>query len=171
VAQDPDGADAVYETAVDVLKECTRDTSQFPLVSTENARYGFRRNMLGLRPFGLASSLLGLIVAIVAAASITASRSAFLADAVIDLLLLLVFWWKTVTRAWVRRQAEAYAEALLRTIEHLAQPQKPVRRSTPPTSCYEIGSPTRSRGLIASMAPAHCQTGPPCGVLPADRLR
>jgi hypothetical protein len=123
-AQDPDSADAIYETAIGVLKEHTRDATQFPLVLSENARYGFRRNMLGLRPFGLAGSLLGLVVAIVATASTSASRIAFLTAATID-ALLLAFWWRTVTSAWVRRQAEAYAEALLRTIEHLAHPQKP----------------------------------------------
>ncbi len=132
-AQDPDGADAIYETAIGVLKERTRDPTQFPLVLSENARYGFRRNMLGLRPLGLASSLLGLVIAAVATASISASRTAFLTAATID-ALLLAFWWKTVTSAWVQRQAEAYGDALLRTIEHLAQPQKSGHRPAPPAS-------------------------------------
>ena len=34
------------------LREATRDTSRFPLVFAENANYGFRRNLWGLRPIG-----------------------------------------------------------------------------------------------------------------------
>lgn len=37
-------------------------------------------------------------------------------DNALDLLLLL-FWWKTVTEAWVRPAAEAYADALLRSLD------------------------------------------------------
>jgi hypothetical protein len=58
--QDPEGADAVYELAVGALRERTRDTNQYPPVPSENARYGFRRNVLGLRPYGIATSLIGL---------------------------------------------------------------------------------------------------------------
>jgi hypothetical protein len=120
--QDPVGADAAYEAAIGVLRERTRDANRFPLVHGENIRYGFRRNLLGLRPFGLAGSLLGLGAALVDAVVIRKATSAFLAVAVVDVLLLL-FWWKTVTEAWVRRAAEAYAEALLGSLDHAAPGQ------------------------------------------------
>jgi hypothetical protein len=123
-AQDPAGADAVYETAIGVLKEHTRDANRFPLILTENTRYGFRRNMLGLRPFGLTSSLLGLGAALVAAVAVNGPPAPFLASAIIDTLLLL-FWWKTVNPMWVQRQAETYADALLRSLEHPAPDQGP----------------------------------------------
>jgi len=119
-AQDPEGADAVYEAAVAVLKEHTRDISQHPMVHHENASYGFRRNTLGLRPFGILASLTGLGAALVAAVAVPGDIAAFLVAAFIDLLLLL-FWWGTVTQAWVRRAAEAYADALLRSLERPAQ--------------------------------------------------
>jgi hypothetical protein len=120
--QDPEAADAAYEAAVGVLRERTRDVNRFPLVQGENIRYGFRRNMFGLRPFGLAGSLLGLGAALVAAVVIRKAVPAFLVVAAVDGLLLL-FWWRTVTEVWVRRAAEAYANALLGSLDHAAPGQ------------------------------------------------
>jgi hypothetical protein len=116
--QDPEGADAAYEAAVGVLKERTRDASQYPLVLNENARYGFRRNVFGLRPFGIAASLIALGAALMAAVAIRKVMAAFVAAAAVDVLLLL-FWWRIVTEAWVRPAAEAYADALLRSLDRL----------------------------------------------------
>jgi hypothetical protein len=120
--QDPEGADAVYEIAVRALKEHTRDANQYPLVQNENARYGFRRNVLGLRPFGIAASLIGLGAALVAAVAIRKVMAAFVVAAAVDVLLLL-FWWRIVTEAWVRPAAEAYADALLRSLDRPAHNQ------------------------------------------------
>ena len=44
--------DTKYEEAVTSLREATWDTSRFPLVFAENANYGFRRNLWGLKPIG-----------------------------------------------------------------------------------------------------------------------
>ena len=49
----PKCADEKYENAIESLREATRDASKFPLVSTELANYGFRRNLWGLRPIGI----------------------------------------------------------------------------------------------------------------------
>ena len=48
----PSWADTKYEEAVTSLREATRDTSRFLLVFAENANYGFRRNLWGLKPIG-----------------------------------------------------------------------------------------------------------------------
>ena len=48
----PAWADKTYREVVGALREATRDTSRFPLVFAENTNYGFRRNLLGLRPIG-----------------------------------------------------------------------------------------------------------------------
>ena len=48
----PAWADTKYEEVVTSLREATRDTARFPLVSAENANYGFRRNLWGLKPIG-----------------------------------------------------------------------------------------------------------------------
>ena len=54
----PEWADTKYAETVTSLREATRDTSKFPLVFAENANYGFRRNLWGLRPIGAASAVL-----------------------------------------------------------------------------------------------------------------
>jgi hypothetical protein len=120
--QDPEGADAVYEAAVGALKERTRDARQYPLVQDENARYGFRRNVFGLRPFGIAASLIASGAALVGAVAIREVMAAFVVAAAVDVPLLL-FWWRTVTEAWVRRAAEAYADTLLRSLDRPARDQ------------------------------------------------
>ena len=49
---DPIAADEKYKNAIGSLLEDTREISKFPLVFAENANYGFRRNLWGLRPIG-----------------------------------------------------------------------------------------------------------------------
>lgn len=46
----PVEADDCYRGAVDWLLEATRSEKRFPLVRAENISYGFRRNLLGLKP-------------------------------------------------------------------------------------------------------------------------
>jgi hypothetical protein len=92
-----------------------------PDLRPSGRRYSFRRNVWGLRPYGLSASLLGLIAALVAAMVIRKAAPAFfLVAAVTSNMLFLLFWWKTVTEAWVRRPAEAYAHALLASLDRAA---------------------------------------------------
>jgi len=50
---DPELADAGYDTASSWLLEQTRDAGEFGLLLTENMNYGFRRNLLALKPVAL----------------------------------------------------------------------------------------------------------------------
>ena len=59
---DPEVADDSYEAAVKMLISATRDRNRFPLVNKENVNYGFRRNLWGLRPFGLILSIIGALI-------------------------------------------------------------------------------------------------------------
>ena len=59
---DPEWADTKYEEVVTSLREATRDTSRFPLVFAENANYGFRRNLWGLRPIGTAVAVVLFLI-------------------------------------------------------------------------------------------------------------
>ena len=52
-AQCPVKADDGYESATTWLLSQTRDPVRFRLLHAENVSYGFRRNMLGLRPLAL----------------------------------------------------------------------------------------------------------------------
>ena len=122
---DPEAADARYEDVLAKLRERTRPRDRFPLVFEENANYGFRRNLLGLRAWGIGLALLTLLVAVALllfASGPFSHRAARWSLPAVASLLLALFWWTAVTPAWVRIPADAYAERLLESIETLRQP-------------------------------------------------
>ena len=51
----------LYGSAVDDIRRLTRDSQRFHLVYKGNIEYGFRRNLLGLKPVGLAITVLALV--------------------------------------------------------------------------------------------------------------
>lgn len=122
---DPHGADQVYETAVAVLRQLTRDGNQFPLVKTENANYGFRRNLYGLRLIALTCA--GVVCIISAALAVLGARgtldmSPFLPGAVGAVALILAAAWAFIVNPdFVRRDADRYADALLAAASTLAE--------------------------------------------------
>jgi hypothetical protein len=110
-------ADRIYEKCVEFLRVKTRDRKKFPLVFEENCNYGFRRNLWGMKPLGVAISILSFAVI-----GIAISLDYFvqelppspmeIACGLISLLLLLG-WITLFTPKWVRVPAEAYAQRLL----------------------------------------------------------
>jgi hypothetical protein len=56
-AANPEAADAAIEAAVDQVRHLGQD-ARFPMVASENAQYGFERNMYGFRWIGRSISLL-----------------------------------------------------------------------------------------------------------------
>jgi hypothetical protein len=64
-AADPKAADAIYASAVKWLQERCRGKA-FPLVEKENAEYGFRRNLRGLKPIGLTACCAALLISALA---------------------------------------------------------------------------------------------------------
>ena len=114
----PATADAMYESCVIFLLERTRDTKAFALLFSENIAYGFRRNLWGMKPAGVALAIAGLAAVTVKlcydiAISSPAELLALDAAALLLLSLLLAIWIVRVTPAWVRRAAEAYGLRLL----------------------------------------------------------
>ncbi|OAF19196.1 hypothetical protein [Bradyrhizobium neotropicale] len=122
-------ADGVYGSAVKWLKEKTR--KGFPLVEKENAQYGFRRNLLGIRPIGIAVCGFAAIASIAAILAQTTGlndtalwavfsnqRSEVWAAIAIDLLALIA-WFAVVNIEWVRQAADQYADALLAACDQL----------------------------------------------------
>lgn len=119
---DPGAADSLYEAYSNLLIERTRDTKRFRLLFEELIDYGFRRNLLSIRPLGFPLSVLCSLVEIG-----LCMRSFYLTGrievdaavfAVLD-LFLVACWWQIVSPEWVRRAAEAYAERLLAASENL----------------------------------------------------
>lgn len=130
-------ADNAYRSAVEWLKEYCR-THDCPLVEKENAEYGFRRNLRGLRPLGVALTCVGLLATVawsLFAAGLTVgdllrpSTWHALAGHEISGLLLgtaalnlvaLVFWLCVVRDSWVRQAGDQYARALLASCDRLS---------------------------------------------------
>lgn len=120
-ANEPVAADNVYAVAVNHLVESTRDRRRFQMVYEENCNYGFRRNLLGMKPVGVAASVIGVTTMgalFTGCFDIAIDFPIALTSLVINLFLLLtwVFW---ITPNWVRKAAETYAKQLLVAIPNL----------------------------------------------------
>lgn len=133
-ASNPAKADEKYEVAVKYLISRTRDTATYRLIFLENCHYGFRRNMLGVRPTGLAASLTVLAGSIAVLGlsfyGLTIWRLGFCLVASVS-LTLSYFWLKVVRPDWVRSAAECYAERLFESLDTLT----PIKvEQTPPNT-------------------------------------
>lgn len=119
----PTAADLVYSAWSNYLRVNTRDTKKFALLFQENVSYGYRRNVWGLRPLGIASSLASVMVCGVRLYVIHYS-SGRLDEALIGsgsfAAILLLLWLFRFTDVWVRVPADAYAERLAECAENLA---------------------------------------------------
>lgn len=114
-AEDPAGADESYASAVRWLVDNTRDNAR---VRQELIAYGFRRNLYGLRGWGIAIALLtataaGLILWHRHGVSALTQAPVVQIATVIAWVILPALWVSTVTPAWVRSAANSYARALL----------------------------------------------------------
>lgn len=128
---DPKAADAMYASAVKWLQERCRGKA-YPLVEKENAEYGFRRNLLGLKPIGVAACLAALLISVLAViwrydsilpamsnfsmpallAALSAIKPAAIGAICVD-LAALVAWFAIVRDEWVRDAGDQFARALL----------------------------------------------------------
>lgn len=118
-ADEADAA-ALYDSAVSQLREMTRDPNRFRLVFEENRTYGFYRNLLAIRPFGIA---LTAVPAAACAAGIGASLAAETPFRTVDVgvgaaacCALLLLWLVFPSEDRVRRAAERYAERLFAAV-------------------------------------------------------
>lgn len=108
------------ESAVRWLLEKTRDTSTYSLVFKENISYGFRRNCLGMKPIGSLISTICLAYWSVQIyghfPKLTGINSTHLVGFGVSALIL--FWWIFVVGDdWVKEAGNAYAKALLGSID------------------------------------------------------
>jgi hypothetical protein len=155
---DPIGADHAYEAVTSILISRTRERRQdFPLIFVENCNYGFRRNMLGLRPWGMSVSSLAAVAVLAGLATTLAGLTKFstglLGIALAVSVIMLLIWWKAVARAWVRRVAETYADRLFEAAESLLCDREP-RHGADERAAAEKLMPG-SRGRPCLIRPSH----------------
>ena len=116
---DPLSADELYRAAAVWLINHTRDAKTFPLVFKENVAFGFHRNALGLRFFGIGIALVCLIWCLAYAWF----QNAFL-NLPMPVLIsvgysigILLMWIFVLNEAALRRTAFAYAERLIQSLD------------------------------------------------------
>jgi hypothetical protein len=129
--EDARAADGVYAAWSNYLRTHTRDQKRFALLFKENINYGYRRNVVGLRPFGILLSALALGVAATRVASIyrrTGEVDQIMLGAGVFSLVLLTLWIFRFTRSWVRMPADAYAYRLIETIDVIVPTKTPPKR-------------------------------------------
>ena len=125
--ENPEKAHVGYESANRWLLEQTRDHARFGLLFTENINYGFRRNLLGLKPIALGVDAMAVLLVVgVACGSWTGQLASTIetvgpewwASLLITAIHTLVF--VVLIRAeWVRAAAETYARQLLAACDSL----------------------------------------------------
>lgn len=101
------------------LRELTRNVDNYRLVMLENAAYGFRRNLYGLRPVGVLLTGIAVIIALVSV-FVDHNQTVHVEVLVIVLfidLVSLIIWIAVVSRRWVREQGFNYARTLLSAAE------------------------------------------------------
>ena len=123
-AEDPAGADTTYEAAVHLLREKTRNETDHPLVKAEVTNYGYRRNLYACRPYGITLAAIVLIVEVTLAVlgwqnKVDVPVPLMLAAAGVTLIWLGA-WVAVVSPAFVRRDADRYADALLIAASNIA---------------------------------------------------
>jgi hypothetical protein len=113
--RDRQAADVYYVACTKELIRRTRDSKRFPLVFNSLTSYGFRRNLLALKPIGLPVAVVALLVCI---ASLwigwdgEKSRAVAVGVALVTSGLLLV-WLVWVNEKTVALAANRYARFLL----------------------------------------------------------
>jgi hypothetical protein len=124
---DPTRADAAYDAAVADLRDLTRDRRRFGLLFRENAAYGLRRNLLGLRRWGVLAAAIGLGASVGLAIFSSGSGRQLAIGAGVPALWAIAtgafFIW-VVNERWVRVPAEEYADRLFGALRVLSQDKR-----------------------------------------------
>lgn len=115
-----DHFDNLYDSAVKWLIANSRDDK---LILTENMNYGFRRNLLGLKPYGIAICLITIFISIYnICVSVNLFHGNYIDDSLPSILInsLILLWWFTKIKSeWVTESAYKYATALLATCDKI----------------------------------------------------
>jgi hypothetical protein len=121
-ASDPKSVDNFYTECFTYLRNSTYDTETFRVLFNENITFGFRRNLYGLRPYGVAINLIALILAAFIhnfeSELISISRSNVIIQGAFA-LLHAAYFIAAVTKASVIDASKTYARQLVMSCEVL----------------------------------------------------
>jgi hypothetical protein len=117
-------SDEVYQTWTKYLISKTRDGKKFPLLLKDDTSYGFRRNVWGLKPHGLAFTIIFILANYFFwVIRLKSFNPLFFPNtfkySTLMLFAILVFWLLIVTKNWVKLPAFSYAERLCECVESL----------------------------------------------------
>lgn len=126
--ENPAFADDIYRSVARRLRELTRDNKA--LLLKENISYGFHRNMLGMKPIGIVTSVIGLIYFFIVTETVSIEPLVFNfihilnpgLSGVITFAIsasLLMSWLFYFNEASVKRIGLVYAERLFESLNHL----------------------------------------------------
>lgn len=116
----PEFADQIYETCTRHIIARTRDTKRFPLIYKENINYGFLRNLLGIKPYGIIVSIISLFILLLKIGfewvkdKQVSIELLIMAIVVLCVMMLWILWVKPER---VKIAAFAYAERLFEYCE------------------------------------------------------
>jgi len=109
-------ADSIYTSWSKYLISKSRDTKKYNLLFQENTNYGFRRNLLGLKPIAIAIIILLIIGSLGYSYFISNFKFVFSQEILLTgivLLLSLLFWLLIVNEKWIKYVAFEYAKRLM----------------------------------------------------------
>lgn len=135
----PDAADAAYRAATRLLREKTRGDKS--LLLKENIAYGFHRNMLAMKWFGVFTSLLGITLGLALAGAVVLAPLAFNVKELVEPGLAgglslavggfsLLGWLLYFDEDVVRRMGFVYTERLLEKLSALSTPKSPTKKTS-----------------------------------------
>ncbi|MBZ6485056.1 hypothetical protein [Priestia aryabhattai] len=121
--ESPELYDNHYGSAVNWLRQNTKDKSKYDLVHKDNANYGFSRNALGLKPVGIGFCLISLCLNCLGAYQkyrLTISNIPIqIWLAVVLSLIIMLIWIFFINKNLVRNLADSYAKTLLATCDRM----------------------------------------------------
>lgn len=116
-------ADSHYRAGVDWLLEATRDEKAYPLVKDELIDYGFRRNLLGLKPIGISIAAVVLLIHLwLAATHFDGDETRFWTATAVAVAMtgVLSAWTFVVRMPFVEDASHSYATRLLAACDAIA---------------------------------------------------
>ncbi len=124
---------SVYLACVTWLLAQTRDKVRFPLLAEENIAYGYRRNLLAVKPIALVLLSFATVVSTAALCfQWPALNTRFWAGCAVEVSVVLigVAWLLAITPRFVSDASAAFAERLLASCDELAAALPDIRTAT-----------------------------------------